>query len=91
MASPSAGAPSLKYGDVNPVTPSPGEVKGLISGKILAVLILDKSSKYDPSSINQLPFETFEVFKIFLIYFNKKHGNISYSNEKKYCQYKDII
>ena len=30
MASPSAGAPALKYGDVNAVTPSPGEVKGLI-------------------------------------------------------------
>ena len=31
MASPSAGAPALKYGDVNTVTPSPGEVKGLIN------------------------------------------------------------
>ena len=30
MASPSAGAPELKYGDVNTETPSPGEVKGLI-------------------------------------------------------------
>ena len=30
LASPSAGAPTLKYGDVNAVTPSPGEVKGLI-------------------------------------------------------------
>ena len=30
FASPSAGAPALKYGDVNTVTPSPGEVKGLI-------------------------------------------------------------
>ena len=30
MASPSAGAPVLKYGDVNIVTPSPGEVKGLM-------------------------------------------------------------
>ena len=30
LASPSAGAPALKYGDVNTVTPSPGEVKGLI-------------------------------------------------------------
>ena len=28
LASPSAGAPALKYGDVNTVTPSPGEVKG---------------------------------------------------------------
>ena len=30
LASPSAGAPALKYGDVNTVTPSLGEVKGLI-------------------------------------------------------------
>ena len=30
MASPCAGAPALKYGDVNIETPSPGEVKGLI-------------------------------------------------------------
>ena len=31
LASPSAEAPALKYGDVNTVTPSPGEVKGLIN------------------------------------------------------------
>ena len=30
MASPSVGAPALKYGDVNTETTSPGEVKGLI-------------------------------------------------------------
>ena len=30
MASPSAGAPALKYGDVNTEATSPGEVKGLI-------------------------------------------------------------
>ena len=30
LASPGAGAPALKYGDVNTVTPSPGEVKGLM-------------------------------------------------------------
>ena len=29
LASTSAGAPVLKYGDINTVTPSPGEVKGL--------------------------------------------------------------
>ena len=29
MASPCERAPALKYGDVNTVTPSPGEVKGL--------------------------------------------------------------
>ena len=30
LASPYAGAPALKYGDVNTETTSPGEVKGLI-------------------------------------------------------------
>ena len=30
LSSPSAGASALKYGDVNTVTPSPGEVKGLM-------------------------------------------------------------
>ena len=30
LASPSAGAPALKHGDANTVTPSPGEVKGLM-------------------------------------------------------------
>ena len=30
LASPSAGAPALKYGDVNTVTPSSGEAKGSI-------------------------------------------------------------
>ena len=30
LASPDAGAPALKYGDVNTLTPSPGEVKGLM-------------------------------------------------------------
>ena len=30
MTSPCAGAPALKYGDVNAETPSPSEVKGLI-------------------------------------------------------------
>ena len=33
LASPSAGAPALKYGDVNTETTSPGEVKGLIKNK----------------------------------------------------------
>ena len=30
LASPSAGAPAIKYGDVNTETTSPGEVKGLM-------------------------------------------------------------
>ena len=35
LASPCAGAPALKYGDVNTETTSPGEVKGLIVIKSL--------------------------------------------------------
>ena len=31
LASPGEGASALKYGGVNTVTPSPGEVKGLIN------------------------------------------------------------
>ena len=31
LTSPSAGAPALKYGNVNTVTPSPSEAKGLIN------------------------------------------------------------
>ena len=34
LASPSAGAPALKYGDVNTETTSHGEVKGLINLKV---------------------------------------------------------
>ena len=37
LASPSAGAPALKYGDVNTVTPSPGEVKGLIIIELIEI------------------------------------------------------
>ena len=41
LASPSEGAPALKYGDVNTVTPSHGEVKGLRErGIILRFTIL---------------------------------------------------
>jgi hypothetical protein len=42
LASPSAGAPALKYGDVNTVTPSPGEVKGLIIFLIKITLLIKK-------------------------------------------------
>ena len=31
LASPSAVTPALKYGNVNTLTPSPGEVKGIIA------------------------------------------------------------
>ena len=34
LASLSAGATALRYGDVNTMTPSPGEVKGLFNLKI---------------------------------------------------------
>ena len=37
LASPSAGAPALKYRDVNTETTSPGEVKGLI---VLVVVVV---------------------------------------------------
>ena len=37
LASPSAGAPALKYGDVNTETTSPGEVKGLILISLITV------------------------------------------------------
>ena len=43
FASPYAGAPALKYGDVNTVTPSPGEVKGLIQEFFLPQEILMKN------------------------------------------------
>ena len=39
LASPSAGAPALKYGDVNIVTPSPGDVKGSIKLRCVSLLI----------------------------------------------------
>ena len=55
----------------------------LLSDKVLMELILDKTSKYEYLTINQLPYEAFEFFKLFLIYFNQKHGNISYSNATK--------
>ena len=45
LASPSAGAPALKYGDVNTVTPSPGEVKGLIS--VILSVIKSEIREYD--------------------------------------------
>ena len=55
----------------------------IISDKVLTELILDKLQKYDSSSINQLPYEAFEFFKLFIIYFNQKHGNIYYSSATK--------
>ena len=55
----------------------------LLSDKVLKELILEKNTKYDSVSINQLPYEAFEFFKDFFIYFNQKFGNISYSNSNK--------
>ena len=43
LALPSSGAPALKYGDVNTVTPSPGEVKGLIILKLFSTVIFIKN------------------------------------------------
>ena len=45
LASPSAGAPALKYGDVNTVTPSPGEVKGLINDDNWVKIINKKNER----------------------------------------------
>ena len=47
FASPRSGAPALKYGDVNIVTPSLGEVKGLIIEPSNFALML--SQAYAPS------------------------------------------
>ena len=43
LSSPCSGAPALKYGDVNIVTPSLGEVKGLI--KKILIIILKQMAK----------------------------------------------
>ena len=48
MASPSAGNPALKYGDVNIETPSPGEVKGLKLMKYRNWLSLSPPKKSKP-------------------------------------------
>ena len=40
LASPSAGAPALKYGDVNTVTPSPGDVQGNLKSMKLKLRII---------------------------------------------------
>ena len=41
MASPSAGAPALKYGDVNTETTSPGEIRGLIGDEDFRCILKD--------------------------------------------------
>ena len=43
LTSPGEGAPTLNYGYVNTVTPSPGEVKGLI---IFNIIIQSKSNYF---------------------------------------------
>ena len=48
LASPSAGAPALKYGDVNTVTPSPGEVKGLTIIYLKIILYVRKRRASTP-------------------------------------------
>ena len=42
LASPCVGAPALKYGYVNTVSPSPGEVKGLINKKMKLKCLIKK-------------------------------------------------
>ncbi len=74
----------LYYKFLNNILKKQVETKNIIllSDKVLKDLILEKNVKYDSVSINQLPYEAFEFFKQFFIYFNEKHGNISYSNKK---------
>ena len=49
LASPSAGAPALKYGDVNTKTTSSGEVKGLINFYFYSFIFkkMNKKIKYN--------------------------------------------
>ena len=63
LASPSAGAPALKYGDVNTVTPSPGEAKGLIT----SILIQKIFYFFDLSLFIFFPFFAKIIFIFILI------------------------
>ena len=63
MASPSAGAPALKYGDVNTETTSPSEVKGLkgrVKNRIsknleeLKIITIDEWNKIPTNFIQKL-------------------------------------
>ena len=52
MASPSAGAPALNYGDVNTATPSPGEVKGLINKEEININLNENQDIEEKDKIN---------------------------------------
>ena len=55
LASPSAGAPALKYGDVNTVTTSPGEVKGLIISSFFCISLVTPTPEQEPNFAHFLP------------------------------------
>ena len=67
MASPSAGAPALKYWDVNTVTPSPGEVKGLIKNSFLFVILIYNIIDIIPELSDLEPIADITPFMIILI------------------------
>ena len=69
MTSPSAGAPALKYGDVNTVTPSPGEVKGLIK--------MVKKINKDAITIKELLKKGMKQFQIAKL-LNLKRAKVNY-------------
>jgi len=55
LTSPSAGDLALKYGDINAVTPSPGEAKGLIPEPSNFALMLSQAYAPSLSSIPMRP------------------------------------
>ena len=74
MASPNAGAPALKYRDVNTVTPSSGEVKGLICwltiskfyilGKLDIILFCVFGSEDWDKIFGRFPFIFIEIYSL---------------------------
>ena len=66
MTSPTSGAPALKYGDENTVTPSPGEVKGLnndYSCDICRKNILINDFELNSNNLSTSCFETYDEYK----------------------------
>ena len=77
LASPSAGAPALKYGDVNTETTSPGEVKGLISldlSNFNTLQVIDMNRMFANctklNSLNIINFNTSQVKNIVYMFHN---------------------
>ena len=82
MASPCAGAPALKYGYVNTVTPSPDEAKGISNYKISIIYTFNNYS----NSIEL--FNNYEGFKLSSINteekLKKSIDDIKIKNSKKH-------